>query len=439
VELRRCTRGTGALAILLFAGSLILDDPAVFLAGSALLAGLALCYLRFNSLSRDTVKSVVVSRSLERNRIRKGATVRVSTDITLRVPPHMHVAVTELLPAGVSVQDGSTSLELAGNPSQDTHRIRYRITPLIHGTLPVRGISLTIRDVFFETSFSLTAERFSGPSLFVQPRGTFESGHRHSITETREIEKMSVMSGFGIRSLREYYAGDNIRNIDWKLSAKHDKLFVREYTGMVNLPPVIVIDLPWLGLPCSAPDFDRMVAAVAGLAEHSVRNYQYVTLILVSGPNILQVIEEEKDLHKGMTVLREWLHPAERVVHGYRRMDRSGLREQIRHLELRIHEGDDEQARSFFTAVQQLYLRVMPGQRPTTFSRDLARLLSSLASNEMVIFSLGEGDVSHLQQIITQGKMMKFGVHLRMPAPASLVPGPSSPGHPGADSMEAFT
>jgi uncharacterized protein (DUF58 family) len=437
VELRRCTRGTGLLAVLLLTGAAILDDPAVFFAGSAILAGLAVAFIRFDGLSRDMVRSVVVARALERSRIRKGAITKVSTDITLRVPARIAVAVSELLPAGVAVQDGMTSFELTGSGAEETHRIQYRITPLVHGTLPVRGISLTIRDGFFTTSFALTSDRYGGPLLQVQPRGAFEPSLKHSTMETREIEKMSVMSGFGIRSLREYFAGDNIRNIDWKLSAKHDKLFVREYTGMVSLPPVLVVDLPWSGRPVSAPEFERMVGAVAGMAEHSVRNYQYFTLVLLSGPNILQVIEEEKDLRQGMALLREWLHPAERVVHGYRIPDRSLLRGQIRLLDHLVRQDGDEHARLFFTALQKRYLAVLPHQRPSVFSADMSRVLSPLATDEMVVFSLGVGDLSHLREVIRQAKMMKFGVRLRMPAAASALPGPAA-GSLGADSVEVF-
>ena len=436
MELRRCTRGAGLLCVLLLAGAFLLDDPAVFFAGSAILAGLVTGYFRFDRLSRETVRSVVVSRSLEHSRIRKGVTTGVSTDITLRAPPRMSVTVTELLPAGVAVQDGVTSLDLTGTGPEDTHRIRYRIMPLVHGTLPVRGISLTLQDVFFRTSFALTAERYSGPPLLVQPRGDFVAARKHATMETREIEKMGVIRGLGIRLLREYFAGDNIRDIDWKLTARHDKLFVREYTGIVNLPPVLVVDLPWSGLPFSAPEFDRMVGAVAGMAEHSIRNYQYVTLILVSGPNILRVIEEEKDLQQGMALLREWLHPAERVVHWYRVPDRSFLRQQVRHLEECIHDGDDERRRAFFAQLQKKYFMVLPGQRHSAFSADLARVLSPLASDEMIIFSLCGGDLSHLREIVRQAKMKRFAVHLRMPATAAPFTGMSS--RSGADSVEAF-
>ena len=42
----------------------------------------------------------------------------------------------------------------------------------------------------------------------------------------------------------------------------------------------------------------------------------------------------------------------------------------------------------------------------------------------MVVFSLCEGDCSHLREIIRQAKILKFGVHLRMPSAASPLPGP---------------
>jgi uncharacterized protein (DUF58 family) len=438
VELRRCTRGSGLLAVLLLAAAVILDDPAVFFAGSAILAGLFVAFLRFDRLSRAAVRSVTLSRSLERTRIRTGATIRVTTDIALTLPPRMSAVITELVPANVAVQDGEISISLTGSSAALTRRMRYRITPLVHGTLPVRGIALTLRDPFFSATFDLTAGRYSGPLLFVQPRGAFESAQKHSFMETREIEKMSAMNGLGVRSLREYYAGDNIRDIDWKLSAKYDKLFIREYTGIVTMPPILVVDLPWSGQPFPSEEFNRMAGAVAGMAEKSVRNFRHFTLVIVSGPNILRVIEEEKDLQEGMALLREWLHPAERFVHWYRMPDRAVLRERARFLGDRIPEEEDGPPRKFLASLQKKYLDVLPGQRLTVFASDFARVLSSLASDEMVIFTLGEGDRSHLKEIIRQGKLNNFQVHLRMPAAAPQSADPAAIGGSGADRVEVF-
>lgn len=435
MELRRCTRGTLLCAVLLLVLAAVLDDPAVFFAGSAILAGIITLYLGFDRRCRDTVRSVVVSRSLERARIRAGTTTGIATDITLRAPPRMEVGVAELLPPEVAVQDGTTSLSLRGSGKEETHRIRYRVIALVHGTLPVRGISLTCRDLFFQKTYLLSADRYSGPPLQVLPQGTFAPHGSHSAME-REIEKLSAVRGFAIRSMREYYTGDNLRHIDWKLSAKHDKLFIREYTGLMNQAPVLMVDLPWSGLPFSLPEYDRMVQMVAGLAEHSVRNYHYFTLVLVSGPNIVQVIEEERDLQQGMALLREWLHPSERVVHWYRMPDRSAIRKEIQRLDRCIQEEKDVRARSYFAALQNQYLAVLPSQWPTTFATDLMRVFSHLTTDSVVVFSLCEGDCSHIQEIIRQAKLLKFGVHLRTPSAAVPLPGF---GRFYADSVEAFS
>lgn len=438
MELRRCTRGTGLLALLLLALAAILDEPAIFFAGSAILAGIVVAGLRFDRRCRAVVRSVSVFRSPERTRVRTGNAVGVATDITIRAPTGIAVEGAEIFPAGVAVQDGIPSFSQAGTGAEEKHRLRYRILPLVHGTLPVRGISLGIRDNLFATTFALTADRYSGPPLQVLPQGAFVPAGSHSSMETREIEKMSALRGYGIRGLREYYAGDSLRNIDWKLSAKHDKLFIREYTGLTNLPPVLVADLPWSGLPYTLPEFERMVQLVAGRAEHAVRNNQYFTLILVSGPNILQVIEEERDLQHGMTLLREWLHPSERLVHWYRVPGRSALRNRIGMLDQRMQEKTAGSHTSFFAALKEEYQEVLPCQRQTAFSTDLVRVLSHFGSDTMVIFSLCAGDSSHIREIIRQAKMMKFSVHLRSPAAAVPSFSPSGRGETIPDSVEAF-
>ncbi len=438
MELRRCTQGAGLLALLLLILAGVLDDPAVFFAGGAVGAGLVVARLRFDRRTRELVRSVVVSRSPERTRVRTGSTIGVATEITLRAPPGMAVDVSELLPAGMAVQDGSPSFSLAGTGAVTTHRMRYRIMPLVHGVLPVRGISLRCRDSFFATTVLLSAERYRGPPLHVLPQGAFVPAGSHLSMETREIERMSALRGFGIRGLREYYAGDSLRNTDWKLSAKHDKIYIREYTGLTSLAPVLVVDLPWSGMPFSGPEYERMVQLVAGRAEHAVRSSRSFTLVLISGPNILHVIEEERDLQHGMTLLREWMHPSERLVHWYRVPGRAVLREQIGRLDQGIRNAPDARVRSFFSLLKEQYLAVLPSQRQTAFSNDLVRVFSHAGSDALVIFSLCEGDTSHLRETVRQAKMMKFTVQLRTPANAVPLFSPPGSGSLVADSVEAF-
>jgi uncharacterized protein (DUF58 family) len=411
---------------------------AVLLAAGMLLCGLVGGYFLFDRRFEATVASVEVQRSLERSLVRKGATLQVATTVTVTVPSRMQVMIHENLSPRIAVQDGVTSLSAEPAPSPVTQNMIYRITPVVHGEFQFPGISLSIRDAFFEDGINLSAERFCGPSLSVQPTGLFEPASRRITVETREIEKMSVLSGFGIRALREYYSGDDMRRIDWKLSAKHNKLLVREYTGLMSLPPLLIVDLPWRGDLFSGHDFERMVAAVAGLAEYSIKTYQYVPVLLISGPNILHFIGKERDLQHCMTTLRKWMHPVERTVHLYRMPDRSDLRAQIRMIEGRLSEEQDPPAARFLTLMRSHYQTGLQEQRMLTFTGQVIRTISPLTIDEVYLFSLGSGDLSHIRQIVRQAKTMKIRMHLQLPERKEPGWCGASAGRLGADTMEAF-
>jgi uncharacterized protein (DUF58 family) len=438
VRLKRCAQGISLLVILLSACAFILDDAAVLIAAGTLLAGLCGLLYSFDRRFRQAVASVRLERSVERTMVRTGTTLRVTNAITMQVPAHLQVTVAEILPAGVVVQDGKTVASSGASPSPETFRLAYRITPLVHGTMHFSGITLIAQDPFFEDRIVLSAEPFCGPALSVQPRGLFEPSGRGLTSETREIEKMAVLSGLGVRALREYYAGDELRRIDWKLTAKHNKLFVREYAGVVNLPPLIVVDLPWRGAPYPADAFSRMVAAVAGMVEHSTKMFQFSTVLIISGPNILHVIVEEKDLQRSISALREWMHPVERTAHFYRMADRSDLRRRIRALEIQSGRTQDPSTQKFLGLVQKQYLRSLAAHQTHAFNAQVARTLGPLMVDEVYVFSLVAGDASHLVQLIRQAKAMKLRVHVRTPQIPDPVSSLVSIGRLGADTVEAW-
>jgi len=438
VRLKRCAQGLSLLAVLLFSGAFVLDDLAALFAAGILLIGLCGEYLLFNRRLWSIVHSVDVERSLSRTLVRRGTTLQVTTRITVTVPPRMQVGITERIPTGLAVQDGDTSLIADSLPSPQSTRLSYRITPVMHGRMHFSGLTLRVSDLFFEDSIDLLAERFCGPSLFVQPAGMFEPSSKRATTETREIEKMSVISGLGIRALREYYAGDDLRRIDWKLSAKHDKLFVREYAGVMSLPPLIVVDLPWRGAPYPRDEFDRMVAMVAGMAEYSIKTYQYVTVLLISGPNILHLIADEKDLQRCISVLREWMHPAERTVHFYRAADRSDLRRHIHTIESAQVTAPDAATLQYLGSLRTYYLATLQNQKMYAFTAQVVRALASITTDEVFLFSLFSGDISHIRQIVKQAKTARLRVHIRMPGTAEPRLLASYQAGLGADSLEAF-
>jgi len=416
----------------------VFDDPSVLLVGALLLCGLVGAYIYFDLKFRGVVASVRVERSLERTQVRKGATLQAVTNVTVDVPRGMKITIRENLPPNIAVQDGITSFTAGPAATPVVQKMIYRITPVVHGECHFPGIILSVRDLFFETDITLSARQFCGPTLIIQPTGLFESGSRRFVTETREIEKMAVLSGFGIRSLREYYAGDDLRKIDWKQTAKYNKIFVREYTGMTYLPPLVIIDLPWRGDAFSENDFNRMVATVAGLAEHSIKTYQYVSVLLISGPNIISFSAEEKDLERCMTLLRRWMHPVERTTHLYRMPDRSDLRTKIRVIDRILTDDQVSPNARFLTILRRNYQASLQEQQVLTFTAQVIRTISQITVDEIYIFTLGCGDTSHIRQVVRQARSMKIHVHARLPNGKDPGWWGSRTGNLGADTLEAF-
>ena len=438
MRLTRCAQGIVLLIVLLSSAALVLDGMPLLLAAGTLLAFLTCQYLVFDHRFRQAIGSVTVQRSLERTLVRKGATLHVTTMITLQVPPHLQAGVKEILPPGLEVQDGETAAVFDAAGSPQSRRLGYLVTAVVHGQMQFSGLSLFARDTFFKNSMHLTAAPFSGPLLLVQPVGLFEPSLKRISTESREVEKMSVLSGLGVRALREYYAGDDLRRIDWKLSAKHDKLFVREYTGMVSLPPLLIVDLPAKGAAFDPRDFETMVAAVAGMAEYSVRMYQHVSVLLISGANILHYAGGEKNLRRCMSMLREWMHPAGRTVNLYRTPDRRDLRSRIRTIEHLLAEQADPKTTRFLAALRTKSQAALQHQKTHVFTSQLVRTFSPLAMDEAYLYSLCEGDTSHLRQVIRQAKTMEFSVHLRVPKAFWAFSETSGGNRLIADTMEVF-
>ncbi len=437
MQLKRCAQGFCFLVILLSSLAFVLDDVVLLFAAGAILAGLFFLLFSFDARVAAAASSVTVTRSAERTQVRKGTTLRIVTEISVAVPDHLAVRIRERLPGGVLVQDGETGALLTPQPDRQAIRLAYRITPAVHGNLQYGGLLLSASDLFFATDIELTAGRFRMPVLYVQPRGIFEPGYRQETLESREVEKMAALTGFGIRAIRDYLSGDDLRRIDWKLSAKHNKLLVREYTGVISLPPLIIVDLPWQGMPVSGPAFDRMVSSVTGLAGYSARMFQSVSVLVISGPNILQVLHEEKDLEQCISRFREWLHPAGRTDHLYRFSDRGDLRGRLRVAERLLETSSGSDAGSFLSALRRTFLTTVPAQSGLSFSSQLARILKGSATDEVHLYSLAEGDASHLRQVIRVAQGARLRVHLRVPDIAQgtriLRQGKSTP-----DTVEAF-
>jgi uncharacterized protein (DUF58 family) len=259
VQLRRCSQALCLVCLQLIASALILDDMAILLAGSMLLAGILGQYLLFDRDMREIVTSVEIQRSLSRNPVRRGTPLQVVSTITFRGSPRMQVQITDLPPHNTILAEGVTTITKNADPSPRSYLCSYRIIPAMHGTQHFSGMSVTVRNLFFEDTLPLTREKECGPALSVLPTGAFAAPVSELADGTRDNRKASIWTGVDVHSLREYSVGDDLSHVDWKISAKYDKIFIRKYTGLMSHPPLVIVDLPWNGMDYPEKEFNRMI------------------------------------------------------------------------------------------------------------------------------------------------------------------------------------
>jgi len=124
-------------------------------------------------------------------------------------------------------------------------------------------------------------------------------------------EYHSVFKGRGMDfdEVREYVAGDEVRTIDWNVTARSGRPFVKKFTEERELTLLLLVDVSASGNFGSTSQSKReMAAELAGvLAFSAIRNSDKVGLILFSD-QIEQYIAPKKGRRHVLRVVREVLY-----------------------------------------------------------------------------------------------------------------------------------
>lgn len=86
---------------------------------------------------------------------------------------------------------------------------------------------------------------------------------------------------------REFRDGDNVRNLDWRASARLDKLIVREYREEYFVRVALVLDtfVPKKAARARRADFERAVSVCAAVGDYLARQ-EYIVDLFAAGPNL---------------------------------------------------------------------------------------------------------------------------------------------------------
>src|SRR2546422_2132603 len=130
------------------------------------------------------------------------------------------------------------------------------------------------------------------------------------VTETLAGQYHSVFKGQGMNfdEVREYQPGDDVRSIDWNVTARMNHPFIKKFVEERELTVMLVVDLSGSGLFGSVAQSKRELAAeiASVLAFSAIRNNDKVGLILFS-EGVEKFIPPRKGRKHVLRVIREIL------------------------------------------------------------------------------------------------------------------------------------
>jgi uncharacterized protein (DUF58 family) len=159
----------------------------------------------------------------------------------------------------------------------------WAVTPHRWGRLDLGPVRLRI-----VTAYGLYATTFDVPldRVTVYPDGgSVASAHAPRELPARLGEHASRALGSGVEfgGVRPFAAGDRRRDVDWRTSAKHQKLYVRQYADERSVDLALLLDV---GADAGEPghsSLDLTVRAATGLAHSYLRLHDRVGVVTIGG------------------------------------------------------------------------------------------------------------------------------------------------------------
>ncbi|MFQ6105985.1 MAG: DUF58 domain-containing protein [Thermoplasmata archaeon] len=186
---------------------------------------------------------VGVARGLDSRRLPEGKTIEIYIRLENKGPRISILEVFDVLPADLRVKEGSNhfATKLAPNERRDffykvecLRKGRYTIGPTVLRTWSLMGTTYDERILPSWDAITVTPKSEDIRKLKISPRKT-----RMWFGQVRS-RRAGVGTDFW--GIKEYYAGDDLRKINWKASARFDKLFCNQFEGERSGDAIIVLD-----------------------------------------------------------------------------------------------------------------------------------------------------------------------------------------------------
>lgn len=240
-------------------------------------------FLAVGALFPPPVPKLVAARVVSRERAQVGTDVEVELAVHNDGPSLALVEILDEVPRELRVVRGTPHLLASLAPGGEV-RLAYVVQPTIKGDFrlgPVRARSLDPLALGAEDATLAVDSR-----LVVAPR--MEDLRRASLAPRRtrpwfgHVASRRIGIGTDFWGIRDYVPGDEVRRINWKASARLDRLYSNEYEGERSGDVVIVLDArreAFVGTETDNP-IEHGVRAALGLADNVLASRNRVGLIV---------------------------------------------------------------------------------------------------------------------------------------------------------------
>ncbi len=195
------------------------------------------------TMFKDPNYSLNISRSIDESRVMTGDNIQVTLHLKNTGAAIQCLEIEDLIPPYVKVSEGSNKAILTLKELEE-YDLEYQIVCPYRGRFEFKGVWIRAKDfmdfytqqmeIKLLTTISVTSEIESSKGLKIAPRKT-----RNWIGM---IKARRVGVGTEFYGIREYIAGDELRKINWKASAKRDVLMTNEFESECSGDVTIMLD-----------------------------------------------------------------------------------------------------------------------------------------------------------------------------------------------------
>ena len=347
---------------------------------------------------REYADSLQISRTADSLILTQGGHVLVQTEVSAKKTP-LSVSLSDVPPKGSVVTEGSTVFS--------SGKAAYHLRIPVVGKSLFGGILVSAADLFFTAE--LPVSYAVSPELKVYAAGisaTFDQSGFSPLDDALERDRYALIAGTEARYFRPYIVGDSVSDINWKLSAKYDELYVQMRTDSSGVNPVLILDLPEEGTEKHC--VSAFAEAAAGALERLRRRDAY-PVIAYCGADCLWTgsskHEEEIFAHLSLA--------------GNVRRETSLFRH--RHVSHLMKAASALPETTDFSRKIRSALSMAKSRYPSSFERNIKHITAesavsdsaertSLDDTNIYVVSCALGDISSLSYLIAEAAIQQRGV-----------------------------